>query len=484
MPIFKGCILYLCIHLLSSCSLAPDYQRPAMMTPKTYKETGTWVTANPRAVALGSVSWWTLYQDAMLTALEEKVARQNLDVRAALARYDGARADAVMARAAYFPNLVSAFNAYKQSDNTGSSTTNLQTAHLTRPIFWGFDLAYEIDVWGKIRNSVKAANDVAQASLADFAVVRLSLQAELAVDYFALRADDEMVHVLNQQVAAYERALHIAQHRYQGGSVSESALDDAESQLEAARTVAADIIAKRATLEHAIAVIVGEIPENFSIPVSHQATKQIMIQPNLPSTLLERRPDVAEAEWLVQAANAEIGIARAAFFPAFNLSGAIGFESSTLANLLKSSSFVWSAGPTAGGAFINPSVDPFISQPLFEGGRLRAMSAKARAHYEETASNYRQTVLTAYRQVEDQLVALRQLDVELHTQTAAVSAANRAWQQAMYRYEGGVTTDLDVVVAENQALRVKLNAIQVKTRRMVASVQLIKALGGGWSGVK
>jgi NodT family efflux transporter outer membrane factor (OMF) lipoprotein len=307
------------------------------------------------------------------------------------------------------------------------------------------------------------------------------MHAELANDYFALRGDDAAQRILDKTVIVYERALYLTRKRYEGGADPVGNVDEAQNQLDTAKTQAADMHLKRAQLEHAIAVLIGEDPSSFSLKPELKKNKLVTINPQLPSTLLERRPDIAEAELKVQAANYNIGVARAAFFPAFNLSATIGFESANLGNLLTRPSLVWALGPTAASALLNNGNQPVLSQTIFDGGRLIALSNQAYAQYCETVAEYRQTVLTAYQEVEDSLSALRQLDRENKTQTLATSAANRSVNQALTRYKDGLTTYLDVVIIQNIALQAELSTIDIRTRRQIASVQLIKALGGGQS---
>ena len=306
------------------------------------------------------------------------------------------------------------------------------------------------------------------------------MHAELANNYFMLRADDAAQRTLDEIVIVYEKALYLTRQRYQGGASPVIDVDQAETQLQTAKTMAADVRLKRSQLEHAIAVLIGEPPSTFTIRPHLPSAKLVTIAPDLPSTLLERRPDIAAAQLRVQAANANIGVARAAYFPAFNLSGGIGFESASLANLIKAPSLIWSLGSSALVSIFNSGGMPLVMQTIFDGGRISGLTKEAWATYMETVANYRQTVLTAYQEVEDNLVALKELDRENQTQTAATKAANRAVEQEMYRYKGGLITYLDVVVSQNIALQAQLSAIDIRSRRQVASVELIKALGGGW----
>jgi len=338
-------------------------------------------------------------------------------------------------------------------------------------------LSYELDAWGSIRNSVIVSESKAKASVADMASIRLSLQASLANNYFALRGSDEAQRILDITVVAYQKALYLTKKRYQGGAAPISDVDEAETQLENAKTMAADMRLQRAQLEHAIAVLVGEIPSNFSLAPAKSPKIFLAIAPNLPSTILDRRPDIVAAESQVLAANANIGVARAAFFPVIDLTGSGGFQSRSLANLISKPSLFWSLGPLS----LLTLAQPIAEVTIFDGGRLRGLLNQAKAQYFETVATYRQTVLTAFQEVEDNLVAIRQLDKEYQSQKAAARAAKRAWEQELYRYKGGLVTFLQVVVVENIALQSELALVNIRTRRQIASIQLIKALGGGWS---
>ena len=457
---------------LIGCSLAPTYQRPAMPIPVHFKEAKTetkWVPAKGQIPTTRIVPWWESFQDQTLNRLEEQLTLTNQDVRAAFFRYEQAKALVQVARSRFFPTIMGVGNADRQQ--TSSTIANTSTPSLYNNYLLGSSLSYEVDVWGSIRNAVAKNQNLAKASAADLAAISLSLHAELANDYFTLRGYDESQKILNATVTAYNRALFLTKKRYQGGASPAEDVDNAEAQLENAKTLAADMHLKRGQLEHAIAVLIGEIPSNFSLPPAKLPLAVITISPNIPSTLLERRPDVAAAELKVKAANANLGIARAAFFPAFNLSGLIGFQSQTLANLLSKPSLFWSLGPIAALS----AAQPVAAMTLFDGGK------QANASYYETVALYRQTVLTSFQEVEDALIAIRQLDKEKRSQTAASKAANRALQQANNRYRGGVSTFLDTVVVENIALQADLTRVRIVSDRQIASVQLIKALGGGWT---
>ncbi len=477
-------IFFICDSLLMSCSLAPRYSRPEVKMPVTYKETSKktssqWRKINSQQQVAMHPHWWRMYRDPTLNILEEKVMTSNQHLKAALARYEKARAVAAVARAAYFPTVIGNLNASRQQ--ASNNLANPLIAPLYGDQSLGADFAYEIDIWGRVRNSVAAAQQLSAASAADLAAMQLSLQAELAKNYFALKNRDRAQQILNQTVNVYEKALAIVRQRYAGKIVSMIEVDEAESQLQTVKVKAADNQLKRAQLEHAIAILIGEAPAFFTIAPTSVTPRLVEVNSNLPSTLLERRPDIAKAEHLVQAANAGIGVARAAYFPMFNLTGGIGFESATFSNLLKGSSLVWALGPTSVSPLFSNESTPLAALTLIDGGRINALTNKARAKYLETVANYKQTVLTALQEVEDQLVALRQLQQETKYQRRAVTTSQRAAQQALYRYQGGLTTYLDVVVPQNMALQAELNAIDIQNRYQLASVQLVKALGGDWN---
>jgi NodT family efflux transporter outer membrane factor (OMF) lipoprotein len=461
------CVLAACICslALTACSLAPKYHTPEMDIPAAYKEAGKWLPANPTYFSARRQSWWRIYKDPTLNDLEEKATLDNQNLHAAYARYQEARAQAAVARAGLFPQLTGIANP-QRIGYSGNIANPLKTQVYNDTLI-GADLSYEIDAWGRIRNQVAAAVSLEQASAADLAAVNLSVHAELATDYFGLRGDEQAQRILDETVKVYKKALYLTRMLHEGGAAPEADVDQAETQLKSTETLAYDIRLKRAQLEHAIAILVGQAPATFKIAPAHYEIPRVTVVPDLPSTLLQSRPDIAAATRRVQAANANIGVARAAFFPDFSLVGTIGFESQILSNLLQMPSLFWAIGP-------------YATQIIFDGGRINAFLALAKADYFETVANYRETVLVAFREVEDNLVAIRRLDQEMITEAAAVKAANRAVVQADYRYRGGIITYLDVVVTQNTALQTELSDVDIRTRRQQASVQLIKAIGGGW----
>ncbi|MGC1182565.1 efflux transporter outer membrane subunit [Legionella sp.] len=471
----KRIILGLFVITLIGCSLAPTYERPFMPIPEHFKEIGTWIPVKVEPQLVPPDAWWQAFHDPVLNDLEEKLTLANQDLRVAYAHYQEAFAQAQVARSYFFPTIQALFNADRQQNPR--TVANPGNSFIYNQFLVGGYVSYEVDAWGAVRNEVVATDRLAKASAADVATTHLSLHAELASDYFALRGSDEQQRILDATVVAYQKALYLTKKRFTGGAAPVADVDEAETQLENAKTMAADIRLKRAQLEHAIAVLVGEIPSNFSLRPGKLPKHYLSIMPNMPSTLLQRRPDIVAAELRVQAANANIGVARAAFFPQITLTAVGGFESKSLANLISKPSLFWSLGPFS----LLTLVQPIAEVTVFDGGRLRSLLNKAKADYYATVAFYRQTVLTAFQDVEDNLIAIKQLDKEQVTQSAATHAALRSWKQEQYRYTGGLVTFLQVVVVENTALQSELALVNVRTRRQIASVQLIKALGGGWS---
>jgi NodT family efflux transporter outer membrane factor (OMF) lipoprotein len=455
---------------LAGCSLAPVYHVPESAAPApTYNETNDWKPAMP-ADAVSRGAWWTVFHDDQLEAFEAQVAGANQDLKAAVARLDQARALTREARSAYFPTVGAGASATRTrvSPNSYRSVPGKQTYN---DFLLDADVSYEIDLWGQIRNAVASAKASEQASGGDLATLDLSLRAELATDYFTLRSLDAQQQLLDRTVIDYADALKLTRNLYEGGAGVISDVEQAQSQLESARTQAEDTKLQRAQTEHAIAVLVGRAATGFhmeSNPLPLDAEPP-SIDPGLPSALLERRPDVAAAERRVASANAQIGVTRAAWFPVFSLTGLAGFESLHSGNWIGAPSRMWSVGPS-------------LLQTVFDGGLRSAQNDAARASYDEQVAAYRRTVLTAYQEVEDNLTALHHLANESVSEGAAVKATGGALQQAEYRYKGGATTYLEVVTTENLALAAQLSAVSIQLRRMNAAVLLVKALGGGWHG--
>jgi NodT family efflux transporter outer membrane factor (OMF) lipoprotein len=455
--------------LLTACSFAPVYQRPqGVPATGAYKESGDWKEAQPLDDQHRG-AWWNLFQDPQLDALEAQVGDFNQDLKAAFARLEQARAATRIARADLFPTLTAGASATRS--RTSLNSPNFPSG--ANPVFNNFnlqaDLSYELDLWGRVRNTAASAKAVQQASAADLATLNLSIHAELANDYFTLRTIDAQQMLLDATVRDYQQSLTLTQNLYNGGGAALADVAQARAQLESAHTQAADIRLQRAQTEHALAVLLGQNPSAFHLEANPlpEELKPPFIDPGLPSTLLERRPDVAAAERRVAAANAQIGVARAAYFPVFNIGAAAGFDSTSASTWLNAPSRFWSVGPAA-------------VLTVFDAGRHRAQTAQARALYDEQVAGYRNTVLTAYQEVEDNLAALRQLQQESISEAAAVKATATALTQAQYRYKAGLVTYLEVATAETAALQAQQSGLTIQLRRMNAGVLLVKALGGGW----
>jgi NodT family efflux transporter outer membrane factor (OMF) lipoprotein len=477
MKLYPAACASIGVLLLSGCMVGPKYVKPTAIiapeykeaTPDMYKESASWQIAQPADSAQRG-EWWRIFGDEQLNLLEPEVAANNQDLKVADARFREARALIRFNRASLYPTISAAPFAGGLRESTYRPYFSVSSAlgKAVGDILLPIDMNYEIDVWGRVRHSVNAAREEAQASAADRQTVMLSLQAELAVDYFEARTADAQEKLLNDTVKNYEEAYRITNNRFEGGVSPKSDVDQALTQLEAARVQARDITLQRAQFEHAIAVLLGQPPATFTLPNAPLAARPPIVPPGLPSELLERRPDIAAAERRVAEANDRIGIARAAFYPTISLSGTVGVEATSFANLFNPASLVWSLGPT-------------LSQTIFDAGRRAAVSEEANASYDETVATYRQTTLTAFQQVEDNLVALRVLQQEADHQHQATQAALSAEQIFNNRYVGGLDTYLQVVTAQTTALSNERNDIDIMRRQMDASVLLIKALGGGWN---
>jgi outer membrane protein, multidrug efflux system len=464
---------WLLCSCLSGCSFAPPYHVPeSAPTPDSYRDGDIWRPATPNDTAPRE-AWWGVFDDAVLNSLEEHAGSNNQNLKAGLARLAEARADTRIARADLFPSLIANGSATRSRISTNSPTFlsgSRSGATEGNDFVLEADLSYEVDLWGRVRNEVKAAHANEQAQAADLASLQLSIQGEVATDYYGLRTFDAQQDILDKTVEDYAKTLELVQALFDGGAAALEDLAQAKAQLHTAQTQAAEVLLLRQQMEHAIAVLSGENPSTFSVKKNPLPRTQSppLIDSGLPSALLERRPDVAEAERKVAAANAQIGVARAAYFPQFTLMGTGGLNSINASTLFNAPSLFWSVGPQ-------------FSLPIFEGGRLHAQTERVKAVYEEQVANYRNTVLTAYRDVEDNLVALRQLQRESETQKQAVDDSGLALEKAQERYQAGLVTFLEVSTTETVALQAQLAQINIQNRRMMASVLLIKALGGGWA---
>jgi NodT family efflux transporter outer membrane factor (OMF) lipoprotein len=453
--------------LLAGCTVGPNYKRPPAEVPPAYKEAGNWKVAQPNVQNLGG-NWWEIFQDQQLNALEQQVNISNQNLKAAEAVYTQARALVRYNRAAYYPTLTAGASASRTKvSGNRAPKTSIFNGITSNDFQVPAELSYEVDAWGQIRRNVESFREQAQASAADLATVNLSAHALVALFYFEARSLDAQEQLLNATVKYYEQALDLNVSRFQGGVGSEVEVEQAKTQLETTRALAIDVGVARAQFEHAVAVLIGKPPASFSLPPLPLTTPPPPIPVGVPSELLERRPDIASAERLMAAANARIGVAKAAYYPLISLTGTGGFESGTITTLLQGPSALWSVGGSA-------------LQTVFDGGRRRAASDQAIAVYDQTVANYRETVLTGFQQVEDNLAALRILEKEAQVQNEAVVAAQKSLDLSIQRYKGGVTSYLEVTVAQSAALSDEITAVNILGRRLVAAVQLIQALGGGW----
>lgn len=455
------------VVLLSGCTIGPKYVRPTAPVPSAYKEAAAqntdWKPAQPQDQAARG-KWWESFHDPQLNALEEKVDVSNQNIAASAANVQAARALIRQARAQYFPTVTA---------NPGMSNTRISTA-FGQTIGANFntyslplEASWEPDLWGRVRNTVKANTAAAQASIADLENVRLSAQADLAADYYQLRGQDALKQVLDSTVGAEQEAFELNVSLYKAGLSNDEAVAQAEWQLKAAQAQATNVAVLRAQYEHAIAVLIGQPASSFGIGTGELTPALPAIPVGVPSQLLERRPDIASAERLVAQANAQIGIAKSAYFPTLTLSGSAGFESVGIANWLTWPARVWSVGPT-------------LAETIFDAGLRRATVQQYQAQYDQTVANYRQTVLTAFQQVEDNLAAIRILSEAIAQQNEAVEAAARALQEAEVRYRAGLDPYLNVIAAETAMLNSQQAVVGFREQQLVASVNLIKALGGGW----
>jgi NodT family efflux transporter outer membrane factor (OMF) lipoprotein len=464
---------------LSGCMVGPKYTRPSAPVtpafkeqgPSTFKEMDGWKTAQPSDQEIRG-TWWELFNDQQLNALEAQVDGANQTLKQAEAHFQAARGAIRVSRANRAPVITTSPSVGAVRDSTNEPYFNKSAANggvgsFTLP----FDLNYEVDLWGRVRRSVTFAVEQAQASAADLETARLSLHSELAVDYFDLRSADAQDKLLAETVKAYQAALQLTQDRYEGGAAPESDVTQARTQLLAAQAARTDIAVQRAQFEHAIAVLVGKPPAALTLaaqPLTMQPPALPPVPGALPSQLLERRPDIAAEERRMAAANEQIGIAQAAYYPTLSLSAVAGFAGTSPLNWLTWPSRLWAVGPT-------------LSQTLFDHGLRRGNSQIAQSNYDATVAAYRQSALTAFQEVEDNLAALRELETEAQQQHQATESAEQSLGLFQTRYEGGVDTYLQVITWQTAALQNERNDIDIMRRRLEANILLIKALGGGWN---
>lgn len=445
---------------LAGCASGPDYVRPDVTTPAVFKEMQGWKPAEPADLIMNG-KWWEMFNDVQLDRLMEQIDISNQNLAIAEAGFRQAMALARSARAAAYPTMT--------LDVSKVRSTTAGNAALKESATMSLDAGWEIDVWGRVRRNVESEEASAQATAADLAAVRLSAQAQLAQNYLQLRVTDARQQLLDDTVRAYQRSYHMTQNQYAVGVAARSDVIQAQAQLKSAQAQALDNGVQRAQLEHAIALLTGQPASGFSIPPSPLTATAPPVPPALPSLLLERRPDIAAAERRAAAANARIGVARSAYFPDLSLSASGGYQTASgIANLFKLPSRIWSLGPRLG-------------QLIFDGGASKAATNQAIAAYDAAVAGYRQTVLTAFQEVEDNLAALRILEQEAAVQDEAVQAARRAVTLILNQYQAGTVSYVSVVTAQATALASEIKALDILNRRMAASVLLTKALGGGWS---
>ncbi|MGE8354065.1 MAG: efflux transporter outer membrane subunit [Pseudomonas protegens] len=460
-------LLLLALH---GCSLAPHYQVPPIDLPAQFREQsadGPWhPAATPQVIA---EQWWLLYQDPRLNDLQQRLLQANPDLAAALAHYDSAQAYASQLHAGLFPQISASAQPLRQRQSDSRPLRGSTQPSIYNSNTAGFSLSFDLDLWGRIRNQAAAGDAQAQASGDDLAAARLSLQKQLASLYVQLNGLDAQRRILSRSLEDYGQALQLTRDRYQGQIASELDLTRAQSQLASAEAELDEVRAQRNLTEHAIGELVGEPASRFSLAPSTQLLSLPDIPQQLPSTLLQRRPDIAAAERRVYAANAGIGIARAAWYPDFSLTGMLGGQTQGVGNLLAAGNRYWALGP-------------LVNLPIFDGGRLSANERQAHAEFDEAAAHYRGQVLRAVREVEDNLGQLRDLRQEALDQQAAVNAAQHTQTLAMNSYQAGAVSYLDVVTAQTVALQAQRGLQAVQTRELQASVGLVVALGGGWRG--
>jgi NodT family efflux transporter outer membrane factor (OMF) lipoprotein len=455
------------ILVLNGCVVGPKYQRPVAQIPQAYKENSNWKIAQPKDEKLAG-NWWEIFGDPQLNTLEQQVNVSNQNLKAAAAQYQQALALLHYNRANYYPTLTTSPSATRTRDASNRPPKSSIFSGITyNDYVFPVQLSYQADVWGRIRRTVEQYRDQAQASAADLATVNLSMHADLALDYFEARTLDAEERLLNDTVVQYQQALDLNESLFKEGMTSILTVQQAQTQLETTRAAAIDIGVLRAQYEHAAAVLVGKPPESFSLPPLPLTTPPPPIPAGLPSDLLERRPDIASGERMVAAANAQIGIATSAYYPLINLAATAGFESGSITSLFQGPGVLWSFGPSA-------------VATIFDFGRRRAVSDQARAAYNQAVANYRQTVLTGFQQVEDNLAALRVLEQEAEVERAAVTAAQAALDTSTTLFKGGLTSYLTVTTAQSALLTNQVTAVNILGRRMSGALLLIQALGGGW----
>jgi NodT family efflux transporter outer membrane factor (OMF) lipoprotein len=451
------CSSVVAVLFLSSCAIGPKYEKPAVEVPAAWKEAADWKVAEPKD-AIPKGKWWEIFNDPILNGLVEQVSVSNQELRAAEARYAQARAQVSVARSSLFPSIGASAGA-SRARRAGSDASSNYSLSL--------DARWEVDLWGRIRRTIEAAGAGAEASAADVEAIRLLLQAELATNYFQLRVADVTRELIEDAVKNFERSYQLTLNRYNAGVAAKADVVQAEAQLLSTRAQAIDIRATRANLEHAIAVLIGKPPAALAIEPTQFHVRLPEIPPGLPSTLLERRPDVAASERRTAAANARIGIAQAAYFPALNLTGSGGFASPSLGHLISAPNRAWSLGLALAGT-------------ILDFGARAGQVSSAEAAYDEAVANYRQTVLEAFQEVENNLATLHWLSEESKVQTEAARAARESVVLTVNQYKAGTVSYLNVVQVQNTQLAEERSSASLIGRRLAATIALVRALGGTW----
>jgi NodT family efflux transporter outer membrane factor (OMF) lipoprotein len=458
-------VVFMTLTMLSGCAVGPDYTRPQVSVPEAFKEAKNWKEASPRDDKI-SVDWWKVFNDSLLNALEEQVNISNQSLAQAEAQFRQAQAVVSGARANFFPTVGAAAAASRSRNSANGNNTAVQDT--TNQFSLSLNTSWEIDLWGRVRRQVESSTASAQASAADLQALRLSTQGELAQDYFQLKTLDAQKKIFDDTIVAYEKALELTRNRYAAGVAAKADVVAALTQLQTTQAQAIDIGVQRAQLEHAIAILIGKPPSDFSIKEAPVAMTLPQMPSAVPSEILERRPDVASAERRVAAANAQIGVAKAAYYPSLTLSASTGYQSSILADLFKSPSFFWALGPAT------------LAQTIFDAGARKSLTDQAIASYDATVAGYRQTVLASFQQVEDNLAALRILAEEARAQDEAVGSARESVILTTNQYKAGIVSYLNVITVQAIALANERTALGIEGQRLTAAILLIKALGGGW----
>jgi outer membrane protein, multidrug efflux system len=460
------------LGFLAGCAVGPDYHRPEATTiPAAYANaTNGWKVAQPQG-QLPKSDWWELFGDPELSALEAQASAANQQLKAAVARFAEARATMDVTRAGLFPNVGTGFSATRQRVSPNAPVTTTGQA-IGQPSTYNdftvpLDLSYEVDLWGRVRRSVESARAQAHATADDLEAIKLSIQAEVALDYFTLRAFESEEEVLRSSVKVFSLSFDLTVNRRIGGVATDLDVAEAQTVLKTTQAQIPAVALQRAQFEHALALLVGQPVATFRVPERSLSAAPPLVASGLPSELLERRPDISAAERRMAAANASIGAAKAAFFPTVELNGLAGLETVNAGTLFNWSSRMWAVGPS-------------LTLPLFEGGRLRAGLRFADATYEEMVANYRESVLAAFSEVEDSLAAQNLLANQYDAQSEALVAARKQLEIANNRYRDGLTTYLDVATAESSELNIEFSTVQLRGQQLVAAVTLVKSLGGGW----